>query len=157
MIKIEEELKYVSNITTNIKKGCYMPYVYGVIINPHNGQQNKVAQLFLVDTGAAITILNRSFDFLFKGNQTPIIDNMPIQYGRSLLSDGKPVSVVLPIYNLKLKIKGFEFDIHAAYDKNIATHSLLGHLGFLNNFAHLGISQKRHKLTLIKEEGNNYA
>ena len=56
----------------------------------------------------------------------------------------------LPVYLIKLKIKGVEFKFPAAFDKNMKLPSLLGHFAFLNNLEHFGISKSRKKLTLIK-------
>ncbi|MDM8523320.1 hypothetical protein QUF80_08110 [Desulfococcaceae bacterium HSG8] len=145
MIKIEQELAYFPKILKKISKGYRMPYLYGTVLNPHNGEKTYTAKKFLADTGAAITVLNRSFNLLFKDKNTPIIEEIPIQYGGSLTK--------LPVYNVKLKIKGIEFDIPAAFDKRLGTHSLLGNFGFLNNFDHFGISKKRNKLRLIKVKG----
>ncbi len=144
MIKIEQNLTYFPQILKKIKKGYRMPYLYGTVLNPHNDKKTYTAKKFLVDTGASISILNSSFNDLFKDEKTPIIERIKIQYGGS--------SPELPVYNVKLKIKGFEFDIVAVYDKGLKTpYSLLGHFKFLNNFDHFGISKKRNKFSLIKD------
>ncbi len=144
MIRIEQDLTYFPKIyQRNLKSSYYMPYIEGIVINPHNQKKTYSTHKFIVDTGAAISILNSSFGFLFKDNDTPVIDCVNIQYG----GNSQPN---LPVYSIKLKIKGVEFDLPAVYDKNMTITSLLGHFEFLNTLEHLSISKKRRKLTLIK-------
>lgn len=125
-------------------KPYYMPYIDGIVTNKHTGKKTLTAKRFIIDTGASITILNSSFHFLFKEEeQTHRINTVKIHYGGN--------TVELPVYEIKLKIKGIEFDVPAAFDKNMNNlHSLLGHLGFLNELTHIGISKKKRKVTLIK-------
>lgn len=144
MNKIEHELTYHTQIYSATRSPYYMTYIVGVVTNPHNNKKTMVAKDFIVDTGAAITILNSSFSFLFKDSDTPIIEYVNIQYGGGISREP------LPVYMIKLKIKGIEFDFPAAFDKNMKLTSLLGHFGFLNSLEHFGISKQRKKLTLIK-------
>jgi hypothetical protein len=120
-----------------------MTYIEGIVTNPHN-EKKTFTKTFIVDTGAAISVLNSSFGFLFKDSDTPIIEYVNLHYGGGTTKDP------LPVYLIKLKIKGIEFEFPSAYDKNMQLTSLLGHFGFLNSFEHLGISKPRKKLTLIK-------
>ena len=147
MSRIELDLKYNTKILKKTGKGYYMTYLDALIHNPHTGEKSLVTKRFLFDTGAAITILNSSFRFLFYNSgtnvcNTPIIDNVTVQYGGSRVS--------LPVFRISLKIKGEEFDMLAAFDKNMKLPSLLGHFDFINKLEHVGISRKRHKLTLIR-------
>lgn len=141
MNRIEQELTYKTQIYKNTRSPFRMTYIEGIVANPHNEKKTPI-KTFIVDTGAAITILNRSFGFLFKDSGTPIVEHVDIQYGGNTVS--------LPVYDIILKIKGIEFKIPAAFDKNMELTSLLGHFGFLNELEHIGISKKRKKLTLIK-------
>lgn len=144
MDRIEQDLSYFPQILINSRSPYYMTYIEGTVTNPHNDKKTITVKKFIVDTGAAITILNSSFGFLFKDNDTPIIDRVNIHYGGGVTREP------LPVYLIKLKIKGVEFEFPAAYDKNMQLTSLLGHFGFLNSLEHLGISKQRKKLTLIK-------
>lgn len=142
MNRIEQELTYSTQIYSKTRSPYYMTYIEGTVANPHNDKKTLTIKKFIVDTGAAITILNSSFGFLFKDSDTPIVEYVNIQYGGNTVS--------LPVYDVNLKIKGIEFKIPAAFDKNMTLTSLLGHFGFLNELEHLGISKQRKKLTLIK-------
>ncbi|WP_133994813.1 pepsin/retropepsin-like aspartic protease family protein [Dinghuibacter silviterrae] len=141
MERIEQELRFKHKIYNSGSSSYYMTYIDGIVINPQANLKTYTPQEFIVDTGAAITILNRRLSLLFT-SQTPIIDYVTIQYGGN--------SVKLPVYQVIIKIKGIEFNVPAAYDKNMSLTSLLGHFGFLNNFEHFGISKKRKRFTLIR-------
>jgi hypothetical protein len=144
MNKIEHNLSYFPQLLIKSRSPYYMTYIDGIVSNPHNDKKTITAKRFIVDTGAAITVLNSSFGFLFHDNDTPIIDHVNIQYG------GGATKEPLPVYLIKLKIKGVEFEFPAAFDKHMQLTSLLGHYGFLNSLEHLGISKQRKKLTIIK-------
>jgi hypothetical protein len=144
MIKIEQELAFMPQIYLKTRSPYYMTYIEGIVTNPYNGKKIMNIKQFIVDTGAAITVLNSSFGFLFNDNQTPVLEYVNLHYG------GGPTRDPLPVYLIRLKIKGEEFELPAAFDKNMNLTSLLGHYGFLNSFEHLGISKLRKKLTLIK-------
>jgi hypothetical protein len=142
MNRLEQELTFFPQIYSKTRSPFYMTYIEGIVINPYNKKQTYTTKKFLVDTGASISILNSSLGFLFEDKHNPIIEYVNIQYGGGI--------VTLPVYNIKLKIKGFEFELPAAFDKNMQIPSLLGHYGFLNVFEHFGVSKQRKKLTLIK-------
>jgi hypothetical protein len=144
MNRIEQDLTYFPQIYSKTKSPYYMTYIEGTVTNPHNEKKTMSVKKFIFDTGAAITILNSSFGFLFKDSDTPIIEHVNIQYGGGITKEP------LPVYMVKLKIKGVEFEIPAAYDKNMQLTSLLGHFGFLNSLEHFGVSKKHRKLTIIK-------
>jgi len=118
-----------------------MTYIEGTVENLHNGKKGLTVYRFLVDTGASISVLNSSFGFLFVN--TPVIDTVSLRYEGSNAK-------ALPVYSIRLKIKGISFELLAAFDENMKITSILGHYAFLNNFEHLGISKLRKKLTLIK-------
>jgi hypothetical protein len=144
MDRIEQDLTYFMQIYTKTISPYYMSYIEGIVINPHNGKKTLTTKQFIVDTGAAITILNSSFKFLFVDNDTPIIEHVNIHYGGGITKSP------LPVYMIKLKIKGVEFNFPAAYDESMKLTSLLGHFGFLNSLEHFGVSKRRNKMTLIK-------
>lgn len=143
MTKIEQDLTYKPQIYLRSRSPYYMTYIEGVVTNPYNDKKTFIKP-FLVDTGAAITVLNSSFGFLFHESGTPIIEHVNLHYGGGVTRDP------LPVYLIKLKIKGVEFEFPAAFDKNMQLTSLLGHFGFLNSLEHLGISKNRKKFILIK-------
>lgn len=147
MEKIAYNLTYKRKLLKTSSRGYYMTYVDGLVSNPHTGKKSLTTHKFIFDTGAAITILNRSFNFLFIDRRTgkkttPVEDNVSIRYGSG--------TVTLPVYKIKLKIKGIEFSLLAAHDQNMELNSLLGHFDFLNELEHFGVSKKRKKLTIIK-------
>jgi len=144
MNRIEQELTFSPQIYSKTRSPYYMTYIEGTVANPHNDKKTLTTKKFIVDTGAAITILNSSFGFLFKDSNTPIVEYVNIHYGGGVTREP------LPVYMIKLKIKGIEFKFPAAYDKNMQLTSLLGHFGFLNSLEHFGVSKQRKKLTLIK-------
>lgn len=144
MIKIEQDLYYFPQILLKTRSPYYMTYIEGTVSNLTNEKKTLTIHKFIVDTGAAITILNSSLGFLFKNNDSHIIDHVSIHYGGGVVKDP------LPVYIVRIKIKGNEFDIPAAFDKNMRLPSLLGHYESLNNFDHVGISKLRRKLTMIK-------
>ena len=143
-VRLEFNLSYHLQILPKTRSPYYMTFIEGIVENPHNNKKTLTIHRFLIDTGAAISVLNSNFGFLFKDNDTPIIDTVSLHYG------GGVVKEPLPVYLIKLKIKGVEFEFPAAFDKNMTLPSLLGHYGFLNNLEHLGISRVRNKLTLIR-------
>jgi hypothetical protein len=135
--KIEQDLKHCQGAYKNY----YMTYLRGVVTNLYTGKSTKITHEFLFDTGAAITILNNQFLYLFENTDTPVISHQKIQYGGNI--------VELPIYKINIEIKGITFEIPAAFDKEMTLTSLLGHLGFLNELEHYSVSKKRRKLTII--------
>ena len=140
---IDQDLHYSPQLYQHKRVGYYMSYIEGVVANPVNDKKTLTIHRFIIDTGAAITILNRSFSFLFKDGKTPIVDYVNIHYGGGISREP------LPVYNVVLKIRGIEFKIPAAFDKNMTLTSLLGHFGFLNEIEHFGISKKRRKLKIV--------
>lgn len=144
MNRIEQDLNYFPQVFLKTRSPYYMIFIDGIVTNPHNNKKTMTTKTFIVDTGAAITVLNSSFGFLFSENDTPVIDHVNIHYGGGVTKEP------LPVYLIKLKIKGVEFEFPAAFDKNMQLPSLLGHFGFLNSLEHLGVSKQRKKLTLIK-------
>ncbi len=142
-MRIEQSLTYFPRLFTDKEAGYYMTYVEGIVTNPHNKKKTLTVHKFIVDTGAAISILNRRFKSLFDKSTLPIT-HVNIHYGGGITREP------LPVYKVIIKIKGVEFELLAAFDKNMTLTSLLGHHGFLNELEHLGISKKNRKLTLIK-------
>lgn len=136
--KIEINLKEFPKISY---KPYYMTYIDAVVINIHTQVSSVITHEFIFDTGAAITILNAKFAYLFEDTDTPVITYQHIQYGGNV--------VKLPIYEINIVIKGQLFKLPAAFDKDMKLTSLLGHLGFLNELEHYWVSKKRRKLTII--------
>ena len=145
MVRLEYDLLHVPQCLRNVRSQYSMPIVEGTVENPFNNKKSLTIHRFLIDTGAAISVLNGKFGFLFKDNDTPILDTVNLHYGGGLVRNP------LPVYRVRLKTKGTLLEFLAAFDKNMTLPSLLGHFTFLNDIDHLGISKKRKKLTLISK------
>jgi predicted aspartyl protease len=119
----------------------YITHIDAFVTNPANGVRSDLPKRFLIDTGAALTILNRQFNRLFEDGQTPE-DTTEIMYGGGLRK--------LPVYEVELKIDGHSIKVLAAHDDKMALDSLLGHYNFLNDFDSFNLSGKRRNFRLIK-------
>lgn len=140
MIKIEKPLKELYISLNNIAYIHYQPRVNGIVINPHNNLKTYMANEFILDTGASITILNANFNFLFK-------DTTPNSSTRIMYGSGEKL---LPIYEIQLKMYDYVFNLKAAHDSEMQLTSLLGHYDFLNTFNHFGINKDKRIFTLFK-------
>lgn len=124
----------------NDKRGSkyYMAFASAVVINRNNNRNSNISHRFLLDTGAAITILNNKFTALFQDDKP--IDEIQVQYGSSKKN--------LPIYPIRLMIKGYSFDIDAAFDAQLALPSLLGQHNFFNNLKSFSLNFQTKTTTL---------
>jgi predicted aspartyl protease len=95
----------------------------------------------LIDTGAAISILNKEFiDFI--NDDFKEIDYTTIQYGGN--------KVKLPVYEMIITLNGHDIPIRTAFDRNLELPSLLGQFGFLNEFKHVVFNYRLSISKLIK-------
>lgn len=139
-IYIEENYKFYGHCILSSRQPLYLPMLNGLVYNPVTNIEDTSTEIFLVDTGASITILRPKFTSLF----SPInqIDYQYVQYGNNV--------VKLPVYEIGLKIKGYDFKIYAAIDNNLnMKHSLLGHYNFFQSFDFIINNSKKKNMKLI--------
>lgn len=141
-VKIDKDQTLRRGLLLKNPVNYYITFIDAFVFNPFNGVRTDLPKRFLLDTGAAITILNRQFNNLFEDGKTPLLDNTKILYGGG--------AKVLPVYNVELKIDGFNFKTVAAHDSEMYLDSLLGHYGFINDFRSINMSGQRKKFSLIK-------
>jgi predicted aspartyl protease len=131
-----------SNRYTSLKraKDFYKTCIVDAIIyNSEGNYKSDYTYPFLIDTGAAITILNLSFNSFIEMSKLIQIDEMEIQYGAGKVKK-------LPVYKLRLSIKGNIYDIKAAHDKELTLTSLIGMYGFINDLDTLVVSKDTTQL-----------
>ena len=139
MQPIDIEFSYLGRHLNRERRGLYMPHIDGLIADPISGMDMGVTQSFLIDSGAAITILGPACaGFL---NNLPVYDHFLAQYGQGQKRN-------LPVYELNLLIKGYVFDIKAALDPLLKTTNLLGTLHGLEKFRAVTFSYGRKKTWL---------
>jgi len=98
-MELTEELTYYQSILIKNKKSPFkLSHIYGIIEHPQTKIRHSIAHKFLLDTGASISVLNRSFNTYIKDNNFEKIDTVHIQYGGN--------KAILPVYNANLIIKG---------------------------------------------------
>jgi hypothetical protein len=111
----------------------HMPFLTGIISNMR-GADLATSDDFLVDTGAAITILGLKYRCLFSA-QVPY-DHMQITYGRG-------ANISLQVFECHIKIAGLKkMLIKAAIDPNFSNHGVLGTSGFIEQFASIALVNK---------------
>jgi len=139
-INIEESLTFYKNVLERSESSFRMATIYGILRYPRTGKETESFHKFLIDTGASISILNREFvDFI--DNNFKEIDRTTVQYG------GKRVT--LPVYEMILTIKEYNFPMRMAFDKHLELPSLLGQFDFLNKFNHVIFDYKKSYSKLI--------
>ncbi len=106
---IEQEYKWCSNGMQEDKKALYMPVLSGIIININKNKLLINTGVFLVDSGAAISILGPKYTKLFQ-DDTPC-DSQRLQYV------GVDEEKIRNIYKAKIKIEGFSFDLRVAIEE----------------------------------------
>jgi hypothetical protein len=120
---IENELTTHPEIILGHSSPYKMSYLYGNIMYPRTGEMFVKNIKFIVDTDAAISILNNELKIFINEKFKPI-GYAAVQYGGNLKK--------LPVYEMQLKIKGEVFNLRMAYDKDMQLTSLLGQFDFLN-------------------------
>ncbi|MCP4367418.1 MAG: hypothetical protein GY797_04780 [Deltaproteobacteria bacterium] len=101
-------------------------------------QDIGVTERFLVDTGAAFSVLNGKYEKLFK--QAKQVDTIKVQYG-----SGSPRN--LPVFDAKLKVKHIEaMPLKIAIDRNLKTRSLLGNVDFIDRFRSIAIVNNKKRV-----------
>ncbi|MCP4108669.1 MAG: hypothetical protein GY749_24500 [Desulfobacteraceae bacterium] len=97
-----------------------------------------VTERFLIDTGAAFSILNGKYEKLFK--QARQVDTIKVQYGSGSTRN-------LPVFDAKLKVKNIEaMSLKIAIDRNLKTSSLLGNVNFIDKFKSIAIVNNKKKV-----------
>jgi predicted aspartyl protease len=116
------------------------PLIDVVLKNLTTNEVDTVTQNFIVDTGAAISILNKRYkDFL--SGMTPV-DFVRVRYG----AGGEKQ---LPVYKVGMIIKGRELHLLAAYDEELP-YLLLGFYKALDNLSYLLFDNLLKEVRMIK-------
>jgi predicted aspartyl protease len=136
----KDKLYNCGNILENNKLVNWQPRIYATVINKFNLQESELAVNFLIDTGASMTILQSNLKDLFNG--TKRIDVLKMYYGNGPEKN-------LNVYEIKIRIKGEEFNIQAALDEEFThNYSLLGVTKGLDQFYHNVFNFKKRNYLL---------
>lgn len=130
-IQIKEKYTQETLRFQSYSKFINLPYLNVILKNLENGEVDLVVNRFKIDTGAAISIVNRRYKTFV--DNISIDDYLPIQYG-----SGPPK--ICPVYKTGMIIKGHEFDSLVVYD-DTCPYLLLGFYGFLDQMTYTVFDQ----------------
>ncbi len=112
------------------QRSLYMATLDALVMNMLD-EDIGVTERFLVDTGAAFSVLSGKYETLFKHAKP--VDTIKVQYGSGDTRN-------LPVFDAKLKIKQIEaMSLKIAIDRNLKTRSLLGNVDFIDRFRSIAI------------------
>jgi len=130
-------LTFQMKVLQKEKRSLYMPILYAIVMNMSD-EDIGMTEKFIMDTGAAFSVLRGNYQNLF-GKANPV-DSINVQYGSG---DSKS----LPVYNAKLKVKNVEpISLKVAIDQNLKTFSLLGNIDFIDRFKSIAIVNNTRKV-----------
>jgi len=121
-----------------------MPIITGIIVKNKNIDFDTT-DIFLVDSGAAISLLNSKYSSFFSDSE--IIGYQSVQYGTGPKKK-------LPLYNVGIKVQGHYFDLIAAIDNDLP-YLLIGNYSFLDQFDNVIMCPKTQMTVFTKEGKRN--
>ncbi len=123
-----------------------MPILDAIVMNMLD-EDIGVTERFLLDTGAAFSVLGGKYEKLFK--QARQTDTIAVQYGHG-------TQRLLPVFDAKLKVKHIEaMSLKIAVDRNLKMpssgnlkmpSSLLGNVDFIDRFRSIAIVNNKKKV-----------
>ena len=121
----------------------YYPIIPSIVSNPANSKSiSPSTEDFVFDSGASITILHERNRHLFDPGDE--IEEMTVSFGGS--------NQKLKVYNIELKIDGYNFPMIAALSKKLNNrYSLLGYFEGFNNLDIIVMHNRKKEITLIKK------
>ncbi len=135
--KFSCNLSFLMKVLVKEKRSLYMPILDAIVINMLDEDIGRTEK-FIVDTGAAFSVLRGNYNDLFR--KAKQADTIEVQYGSG---DSK----FLPVYDAKLKVKNIEpISLKVAIDNNLKTHSLLGNVDFIDRFKSIAIVNNTRKV-----------
>lgn len=135
---IEQQYSNEGFVLSKLKTTNWSPTIDAVVTSVSTRISTLSTERFLVDSGASLTILGPRLANVFK-DSIPV-DNYPIRYGSG------PI-VKLDVFEVILTIKGYEFNILAAFDPKLAIkHHLLGVTKGFDQFHHV-LLNNQHRIT----------